>query len=279
MQKYSTPAKLLCALIVVLSSQTAFSEGDKNPGPQAVTTSPAAGSTAPSEPAAGTAAAIAVVAVAANPAPAPVAAAMAPAPASKTQTTSCAQWTATHPIEKSYLEKLERNAAEAKPKAGILYTQDKLILLLAKDPVAAKAALLHKDKLEQRDGKVDLRGVNMMGFNLAGLNLDNVDLKGAELNGANLAGASLRGANLYKTEFEDANLDYADLSFAYAEKANFRKASLCEASLMSANVEDAKFVWAYMKHAKLDQAMYVPAIIYANSDGIFTHGLSVPPLP
>jgi hypothetical protein len=260
MQRYSTPAKFLCALMVVLSSQSALAEGDQNPVPQAATTSPAAtGSTATSAPAAVTEAA--------------------PAPAGKAQTASCAQWAATHPIEKSYLAKLERNAAEAKPKAGILYTQDKLILLLAKDPVAAKAALLHKEKLEQRDGKVDLRGVNLSGFNLAGLNLDNVDLKGAELNGANLAGASLRGANLNKAEFEDANLDYADLSFASAEKANFRKASLCETSLMSANVEDAKFVWAYMKHAKLDQAMYVPAIIYANSDGIFTHGLSVPPLP
>ncbi len=63
---------------------------------------------------------------------------------------ACAPWQPSRRIEPGYLEKLERNAAKDKPKAGILYSQDKLLLLLAKDQVAAKVALAHKDKMRQR---------------------------------------------------------------------------------------------------------------------------------
>ncbi len=269
MNKVCTSATVISALLTIFNG-SAFAETQAaQPATQSGAAQPAGIQPPAIATASSPAAAVAAPAVPAAPAT-PVAA--------KSTASGCAPWGPTKSIDPKYLAKLEKNVASEKLKDGILYSQDRMILLFAKDHAAAKVALAHKDKIEQKDGKVDLRGVDLNGFNLSGLDLSNVDLKGAELHSANLAGTNLHGANLYKAEFVGANLNGADLSYTNSAKADFEQASLCETSLMVSDMEDAHVTWAYMKGAKLDRAMHVPELIYSNSEGVLQFGLPVPPI-
>ncbi len=192
---------------------------------------------------------------------------------------TCAEWKSAIPINTEALDKLKKNAAGEKPASGLSYTKNQFVVLLGKNPVAAKDALAnYKDKLPKTsEGKVDLKDVLLEGFNLAGMNFDNVDFKGAELNGADLSGASLRDTSLSNTELEGANLGNANLSYANLSNAKLADASLCHATLTSANLEDAEVLGAYLKGAKLDMAKNIPKAIYQNSVNVLQFGLPVPP--
>lgn len=191
----------------------------------------------------------------------------------------CTEWKSSVPMNVEVLDKLKKNAATERPASGLSYTKNQFVVLLGKNPVAAKDALAnYKDKLTKTDeGKVDLRGVVLNGFNLSGLNLDNVDLKGTEMNGADLSGATLRGASLYKAELEGANLNHSNLAFANAAKAKLVNASLCQATLTATEFEDADLKGAYLKGAKLDMAKNIPKSIYQNAQSVLQFGLPVPP--
>lgn len=192
---------------------------------------------------------------------------------------ACAEWKSNVAINLEALNKLQKSAASEKPANGLSYTKDQFIILLGKNPVAAKDALAnYKSKLPKTsEGKVDLKDVALNGFNLSGLNLDNVDFKGAELNGADLSGSSLRDASLYKAELEGANLNNANLSFANAAKAKLVNTSLCHATLTATDLEDAVMRGAYLKGAKLDMARNIPKVIYLNAQSVLNFGLPVPP--
>lgn len=191
---------------------------------------------------------------------------------------ACAEWKSGTPIDMKSLDKMAKSTANDKPEKGLSYTKDQFVVLLGKNPVAAKEALANaKEKLPKTsDGQVDLKGVTLEGFKLTGLNLDNVDFKGAEMNGADLSGSTLRGASIYKAELEGANLNNVDLSFANVAKAKLVKASLCQATLTSADVEDADFLGAYLKGAKFDMTKNLPKVIYLNVEGLLHFGLPVP---
>ncbi|MDH4235120.1 MAG: pentapeptide repeat-containing protein, partial [Gallionella sp.] len=60
-------------------------------------------------------------------------------------------------------------------------------------------------------------------------------------------------------------------------KAQLTNASLCQANLTSAELEDAAFLGAYLKGAKLDMARNIPRIIYLNAENVLYYGLPVPP--
>lgn len=192
---------------------------------------------------------------------------------------ACAEWKSNVPINLEALNKLQKNAASEKPANGLSYTKDQFVILLGKNPIAAKDALAsYKNKLPKTsEGKVDLKNVTLNGFNLSGLNLDNVDFKGAEMNGADLSGASLRDASLYKAELEGANLNNTNLSFANASKSKLVNASLCHATLTATDLEDAVMRGAYLKGAKLDMAKNIPKTIYLNAQNLLNFGLPVPP--
>ncbi len=191
---------------------------------------------------------------------------------------TCAEWKSAVPINTEALDKLKKNAGSEKPASGQSYTKNQFVVLLGKNPVAAKDALAnYKDKLPKTgEGKVDLKDVTLNGFNLSGMNLDNVDFKGTELNGADLSGASLRDASLYKAELEGANLNNANLAFANLSKTKLVNASLCHATLTSADLEDAVIKGAYLKGAKLDMARNIPKTLYPNAQNVLQFGLPVP---
>jgi uncharacterized protein YjbI with pentapeptide repeats len=191
---------------------------------------------------------------------------------------SCAEWKSAVAINMDKLEKLKRSAASDRPTNGYSYTKDQFIVLLGKNPVAAKDALANsKDKLPKTsDGKVDLRDTVLNGFDLRGLNLDNVDFKGSEMNGVDLSGSSLHEASLYKTELEGANLNNTNLAYANLAKAKLSNASLCHATMTGTDLEDAVLLGAYLKDAKLDMARKIPKVIYLNSQNVLHFGLPVP---
>lgn len=190
----------------------------------------------------------------------------------------CAEWKSHVAIDTEALDKLKKSAAGEKPAAGLSYTKNQFVVLLGKNLVAAKDALLnYKDKLPKTsEGKIDLRDVTLNGFVLTGLNLDNVDFKGAEMNGADLSGSSLHGASVAKAELEGANLNNTNLSFANLTKTKLANASLCQATLTSAELEDAVLKGAYLKGAKLDMAKNIPKVIYLNTQSVLHFGLPVP---
>lgn len=190
----------------------------------------------------------------------------------------CAEWKSSVQIDMEALNKIQKNAAGEKPSNGLSYTKNQFVVLLGKNPVAAKDALAnYKDKLPKTsEGKVDLKDVALNGFNLTGMNLDEVDFKGSEMNGADLSGASLRGASISKTELEGANFNHANLSFANITKAKLLNASLCHATLSSADLEDVNLRGAYLKGAKFDMTRNIPKVIYLNAQGVFHFGLPVP---
>jgi hypothetical protein len=191
---------------------------------------------------------------------------------------ACAPWTTSVNVDAKYLEKLEKKVAKEKPKEGVGYSQNKLTLLMGKDPDAAKSALEDdRDTIEKtKDGLVNLGSADLSGFDLSGMNLDKVNLYKANLTGANLSGASLRGSNLSKAKMDGANLNGADLSFSDLSSASMEGASLCGAKVMSSNLEDSEMVGAYMKGARLDRAKNVPKAFYLYSSGILHDGLIVP---
>lgn len=190
----------------------------------------------------------------------------------------CAEWKPTVAIDMEALDKLKKSAASEKPANGQSYTKNQFVVLLGKNPVAAKDALAnYKDKLPKtREGKVDLRDVTLNGFNLTGFNLDNVDFEDAEMTSVNLSGSTLRGAALHKTTLNNANLNNANLSFANVSGAKLANASLCNATLTSVEFEDAVLKGAYLKDAKLDMAKNLPKIIYLNAENLLHFGLPVP---
>lgn len=190
----------------------------------------------------------------------------------------CAEWKSTVEIDVEALDKLKKSAASEKPGSGQSYTKNQFVVLLGKNPVAAKDALANfKDKLPKtREGKVDLRDVTLNGFNLTGFNLDNVDFEDAEMTSVNLSGSTLRGAALHKTTLNNANLNNANLSFANVSGAKLANASLCNATLTSVEFEDAVLKGAYLKDAKLDMAKNLPKIIYLNAENLLHFGLPVP---
>lgn len=190
----------------------------------------------------------------------------------------CAEWKSTAEIDVEALDKLKRSAASEKPASGQSYTKNQFVVLLGKNPVAAKDALAnYKDKLPKtREGKVDLRDVTLNGFNLSGFNLDNVDFEDAEMTSVNLSGSTLRGAKLHKTTLDNANLNNTNLSFANASGAKLANASLCNSTLASVEFEDAVLKGAYLKDAKLDMAKNLPKVIYLNAENLLHFGLPVP---
>ncbi|MFA5826417.1 MAG: pentapeptide repeat-containing protein [Gallionellaceae bacterium] len=190
----------------------------------------------------------------------------------------CAEWKSTAEIDVEALDKLKRSAASEKPASGQSYTKNQFVVLLGKNPVAAKDALAnYKDKLPKtREGKVDLRDVTLNGFNLSGFNLDNVDFEDAEMTSVNLSGSTLRGAKLHKTTLDNANLNNTNLSFANASGAKLVNASLCNSTLASVEFEDAVLKGAYLKDAKLDMAKNLPKVIYLNAENLLHFGLPVP---
>lgn len=192
---------------------------------------------------------------------------------------ACGEWKASVWMDTKSLDKLQRKTEKDKPENGASYTKDQFVVLLGKDPAAAKTILLSgRDKLTKNsDGLVDLKGAELNGFNLSGLNFDYVDLRGAELNGADLSGASLRGAMLQKAEFTGANLSKANLTFSNLAKAKFVDADLCQASLVAADVEDATWRNAYLKGAKLDMIRNLPKSFYPHAVQVLQLGLPVPP--
>lgn len=190
----------------------------------------------------------------------------------------CGDWKATVWMDTKALDKLHKKTEKDKAERGASYTKGQFVVLLGKDPKAAKEILASsRDQLTKTsDGLVDLTGVELNGFNLSGLNLDFVDLKGAELNGADLSGASLRGASLYKAELIGANLSRANLASANLVKAKFTDADLCLASLMSADIEDAVFKNTYLKGARLDMSRNVPKNFFQHSVNVLQFGLPMP---
>jgi len=200
-------------------------------------------------------------------------------PASAEESFVCGEWKSGVSIDMEALNKLQKNSMSDKPATGLSYTKNQFVVLLGKNPVAAKDALANsKNRLPKTsEGKVDLKDVTLEGFNLSGMNFDNVDLKGAEMNGADLSGATFRGALLTKAELEGANLNNADLSFANLAKANLTQSSLCQTSIISAEFEDVVLKGAYMRGAKLDMTRNIPKVIYLNADSVLRLGLRVPP--
>ncbi len=190
----------------------------------------------------------------------------------------CADWRSSATIDQEALDRLRKNSVNERPASGLSQTKNQFIVLLGKNPTAAKDTLANfKDKLPKTsNGKVDLRDAQLKGFNLSGMNLDNADLSSADLSGADLSGASLRNASLYKAELEGANLSNTNLSFANAEKASFSNASLCQSTLTSAELENAVFLGAYVKGAKFDMAKHIPKAIYLNAESVLHFGLPVP---
>lgn len=190
----------------------------------------------------------------------------------------CADWRSAASIDQEALDRLRKNSVNERPASGLSQTKNQFIVLLGKNPTAAKDTLANfKDKLPKTSaGKVDLRDAQLKGFNLSGMNLDNADLSSADLSGADLSGASLRSASLYKAELEGANLNNTNLSFANAEKASFSNASLCQSTLTSAELEKAVFLGAYVKGAKFDMARHIPKAIYLNAESVLHFGLPVP---
>jgi hypothetical protein len=189
----------------------------------------------------------------------------------------CAEWQATEGVNMEALDKLKKSAASEKPANGQSYTKNQFVVLLGKNPNAAKDALANKDKLPKtREGRVDLRDVTLTGFNLSGFNLDNVDFGEAEMTSVNLSGATLRGAVLHKATLNNANLNNTNLSFANASGAKLVNASLCNSTLTSVEFEDAILKGAYLKDAKLDMAKNLPKVIYLNAENVLHFGLPVP---
>lgn len=191
----------------------------------------------------------------------------------------CGEWKASVWLDTKALDKLQKKTEHDKPEKGASYTKGQFVVLLGKDPKAAKEILISaRDKLSKTgDGLVDLQGVELNGFNLSGINLDYVDLKGAELNGADLSGASLRGASLYKAELVGANLSHADLTSTNLAKAKLVDADMCQTSLVRADVEDASLKNAYMKGARLDMIRNLPKSFYLHATNVLQFGLPVPP--
>ena len=96
----------------------------------------------------------------------------------------------------------------------------------------------------RRNGKRDIRPID-----LAGANLDDANLAGADLDDANLAGADLHQANLREALLVRANLHQANLL-----GANLRRAFLIDANLAGADLSMADLRGAVLRGADLSGA-------------------------
>jgi hypothetical protein len=96
----------------------------------------------------------------------------------------------------------------------------------------------------------NLAGANLTGVNLAGTRLVDAELAGAKLVGANLDGAKLRGANLNSATITRAILTGADLTGTILTRADLTGSNLFRADLTA-----AKFTYAVVNRAILDDAI------------------------